>query len=307
MKYRIWIALLTIYLIWGSTYLAIRFAVQTIPPFLMAGTRMLLAGVILFGWMMRSGASKPTLSQWKATGIVGLFLLLGGNGLVSWAEQHVISSVTAVLVGSIPLWIVLVDAVRPHGIRPHWQTITGVLIGSIGIVILINPFNIDQTSNSMNLFGIIALLAASVFWSIGSIYGREKRYLMPKQPLLASGMEMLIGGFALFILGTATGEWGQFNFKMISTESLLGLVYLTIFGSLIAFAAYSWLLGVAPTPLVSTYAYVNPLIAVFLGAVLGKETIDLRMILATVLIIGSVFLINMTRWINYPRRAKVMN
>jgi drug/metabolite transporter (DMT)-like permease len=296
MKTKIWLALLSIYIIWGSTYLAIRFAVDTIPPFLMVAARMLAAGLILYGWRRLSGAPKPTLDQWKATGVTGLFLLLGGTGLVSWAEQRVVSSVAALIIGSMPLWIVLVDAIRPRGSRPTLVMIAGVLIGFLGVLVLIDPFQSVRPGESIDFVGAIALLMASLLWSIGSIYGRDNYDRMPKQPMLASGMQMLVGGVGLLVVGTIFGEWSRLDLANVSVKSLGGLAYLILFGSIIAFACYSWLLGVAPTPLVSTYAYVNPLVAVALGNLLAQEPVNTHILLSTAMIVGAVVLINMARW-----------
>ena len=296
MKVKVWLALLSIYVIWGSTYLAIRFAVDTIPPFLMAATRVLAAGLILYVWMRIAGAPRPAKDQWVAAGITGLFLLLGGNGLVSWAEQKVASSVAALIIGSMPLWIVLVDAVRPRGVRPSALMITGVLIGFLGVLILIDPFKSVGSGEKIDLMGAIALLMAALLWSIGSIYGRENHHRMPKQPLLTSGMQMLVGGAGLLAAGTLSGEWNRLELATISTRSFTALAYLTVFGSIIAFACYSWLLSAAPTPLVATYAYVNPLVAVMLGSLLAQEPINSHLLISAALIVGAIILINMARW-----------
>jgi len=306
MKAKVWLALLTIYIIWGSTYLAIRFAVDTIPPFLMAASRMLVAGLILYAWVRIAGAPKPTTDQWKAAGVTGLFLLLGGNGLVSWAEQRVVSSVAALIIGSMPLWIVLVDWVRPGGVRPSVLMVTGVLIGFLGVVILIDPFKSIGSGEKVDLVGAAALLMAALLWSIGSIYGRENYHRMPKQPLLTSGMEMLVGGVGLLATGTLSGEWSRLDLASISTKSFTALVYLTIFGSIIAFACYSWLLSAAPTPLVATYAYVNPLVAVGLGSLLAQEPINTNLLLSAFLIVGAVVLINMARWTQVMGKRRIV-
>ncbi len=305
LKVKIWLALISLYIVWGSTYLAIRFAVETIPPFLMAGTRNLTAGLILYVWMRVSKKAKPTWSEWKTAGIIGLFLLVGGNGLVSWSEQRVVSSIAAVIVGSMPLWIVLIDAVRPGGSKPFWLTVVGVVLGFVGILILVNPFgSSNNDSNAVDTIGAIALLIASLLWSIGSIYGRENHHKLPNQPLLASGMEMLVGGVGLFIVGTLAGEWGRLNIAEISISSIVGLVYLIFFGSIVGFASYSWLLGVAPTPLVATYAYVNPLVAVFLGSIIANEPMNFQIIFSALLIVGAVLIINTTSWLRSMGRLR---
>ncbi len=295
MKTRIWVALLAVYIVWGSTYLAIRFAVESMPPFLMAATRFLVAGTILYVGARLGGAAKPERRHWRPAAIMGLFLLLGGNGLVAWAEQRVVSSVTALMIGATPLWIVLVDALRPGGRRPALRTLIGVLIGLAGIVLLIGPASLFGEEESINLWGALALVAAALSWAIGSIFGREKQNELPEAPLLATSMEMLAGGAGLLVFGSFMGEWGRLDVNAITTRSLLGLAYLIAFGSLVGFAAYTWLLRVAPTPLVSTYAYVNPLVAVFLGNVFAQEPLTLRILLAAAVILSSVVLINTSR------------
>jgi drug/metabolite transporter (DMT)-like permease len=292
MRLRIWIALLAVYIFWGSTYLAIRYAVDSLPPFLMAATRHCTAGLILFVWMRIKGVPLPKWSEWRVTIVMGLFLLLGGNGLLVWAEQRVLSSVAALIVGSVPLWIVLIDSLRPGGSRPSLQVLFGVLIGFIGIVVLINPFGQAETSSKIDFFGTLALLIASLSWAVGSIYGREHHAQLPREPSQATSMEMLGGGVGLLLLATFTGEWGKLDLSAITTSSLLGLAYLIVFGSLIAFSAYAWLLGVAPTPLVSTYAYVNPLVAISLGSLIAHEPITPRIIFSASVIVGAVILIN---------------
>lgn len=296
MKTRIWAALLAVYIVWGSTYLAIRFAVESMPPFLMAATRFLIAGTILYAGARLSGTAKPERRHWRPTVIMGLFLLLGGNGLVAWAEQHVVSSVTALMIGATPLWIVLVDALRPGGRRPALRTMLGVLIGLAGIILLVGPSSLFGEGESIDLWGALALVAAALFWAIGSVFGREKQNELPEAPLLATSMEMLAGGAGLLVFGSLMGEWSLLDVSAITPRSLLGLAYLIVFGSLVGFAAYTWLLRVAPTPLVSTYAYVNPLVAVFLGSVFAQEPLTLRILLAAAVILSSVVLINTSRF-----------
>jgi drug/metabolite transporter (DMT)-like permease len=305
MRIRIWLAMLAVYIFWGSTYLAIRYAVGSIPPFLMAASRFCIAGLILFSWMRIKGVPVPKLSQWRAPVVMGLFLLVSGNGLLVWAEQRVISSVAALMLGSVPLWIVLLDNLRPGGKRSGWQVIAGVVVGFIGIIILINPFGRSTAGREIDFIGAIALLVASFSWAIGSIYGREHHAEMPSQPLMATSIEMLGGGAGLLLVATLTGEWSRLDLSAITASSLLGLGYLILFGSLIGFAAYSWLLGVAPTPLVSTYAYVNPLVAILLGSLIAQEPITPRILLAAIVIIGAVVLINTEQLLNVRRKKTV--
>jgi drug/metabolite transporter (DMT)-like permease len=293
MKAKIWLALGAVYVIWGSTYLAIRFAVETIPPFLMVGTRFLVAGAILYVFRRSRGDAPPLRIEWKSAAVVGILLLVGGNGIVVWAEQYIPSGITALIVGTAPVFMVLIDALRPGGQRPGFKRALGILIGFAGIVILIDPSGMTKNPDRWVMIGLGALFLATFFWALGSLYSRSAR--LPGSPLLGTGMEMLIGGGCLLVIATLTGEWGRLDLASISARSLYGLLYLIVFGALIGFVAYTWLLRAAPTPLVSTYAYVNPLIAVLLGSWLAGEALDLRIALAAAVIVSSVFLINTGR------------
>ena len=293
MKTKIWIALLALYIVWGSTYLAIRFAVETIPPFFMAGTRFLVSGAILFIWRRAAGDAMPTRRQWRSTAIVGIFLLLGGNGLVSFAEQYVPSGIAALIIGSMPMWLVMIEAMRPNGAKPGWLAILGLVIGFGGIFLLVGPAELTGAGHTLNPLGIGTLLAAAFLWSLGSIYSRNAD--MPDSSLIATGAEMLTGSLAIFLVSGLTGEWKGFSFTAVTRSSWLGLLYLITIGSLIGFVSYIWLLKHAPVSLVATYAYVNPLVAVFLGAWLAGETLNARILVAGIVIIGSVVLINQTK------------
>ena len=293
MKLRIWTALLALYIIWGSTYLAIRFAVGTIPPFLMAGTRFLVAGIILFAWRRLAGDPAPTARQWRSTAIIGLLLLLGGNGLVSWAEQNVASGIAALLIGSVPFWMVMIEAIRLGGARPNGVVIFGLCVGFGGIVLLVAPWQANNGVIGTHLMGVGALLVAAFLWSLGSIYSRSAD--LPKSSLLSTGMEMLGGGAGLYFTGTLAGEWHALDIASISSRSWLGLAFLIVFGSLMGFTAYAWLLRVAPVSLVATYAYVNPLVAILLGSLLAQELLNARILMAALVIVGAVVLINHSR------------
>lgn len=293
MKYKIWAALFSIYIIWGSTYLAIQYAVESMPPFIMAGVRFLIAGSFLYIWRRLAGDEPPLKTHWRSAAIIGLFLLLGGNGGVVWAEQRVPSGIASVLIGATPLWMVLLDALRPGGNRPNTSTLAGVFLGFSGIVMMIGPFNGQNSQNSIDPTGAMVLIIGAMLWATGSIYGRQAK--LPASPLLTTGMEMLAGGSGLLILGSLLGEWDRLNIHEIQTSSILGLVYLIIFGSLVAYSAYSWLLRVAPIPLIATYAYVNPMVAIFLGVVIAKEPLTLRTLLSALVIITAVALINANR------------
>jgi drug/metabolite transporter (DMT)-like permease len=293
MKTKVWIALLALYIVWGSTYLAIRFAVETIPPFMHASLRFLISGAILYAWRRMAGDPAPTVSNWKATAIVGTALLLGGNGLVAWAEQSVPSGIAALIISTSPFWLVLFESMRSGGAKPTWQSILGLIVGFGGVFLLIGPAEITGGEGSIDPFGAILLLFAPFFWSLGSIYARGAD--MPKSTLLSTGMQMLTGAVALFVAGLIKGELTGFDPGLVSTRSWLGLLYLITFGSLIGFVSYGWLLHNAPVSLTSTYAYVNPVVAVFLGYFFADELLNSRVLIATVIIIGSVFLINMAR------------
>jgi drug/metabolite transporter (DMT)-like permease len=284
----IWSALIAVYLIWGSTYLAIRYAVETMPPFLMAAARFVVSGGFLYGLRRFSGDPAPKAVEWRSATIIGIFLLVGGNGGVVWAEQFVTSSLAALLVATVPLWMVLMDAFRPAGHRPGLLAVAGILIGFGGVVLLIR--SVADSADTASLPGTAALILASLAWSIGSLYGRTAK--LPASQLLGTAMEMLAGGVALLLLATVLDEWSNFDIAMVSRRSALALGYLTVIGSS-AFVAYVWLLRVAPTPLVATYAYVNPLVAVLLGYFLAQEPMTVRTLLAAALIIGSVALVSM--------------
>lgn len=289
----IWSALIAVYIVWGSTYLAIRFVVETMPPFLAAGFRFLIAGAVLYIFTRLRGDKAPLRLEWRSAAIVGFFLLVGGNGAVMWAEQRVASGIAALMIASVPLWIALLDAIRPGGRRPDRWVIVSVLAGFAGIIILIGPAQFIGSEDRVDLVGMAVLLFAAFSWAIGSLYNRGAN--LPASPLLGTGMEMLAGGLGLLILGTVVGEWSQMEFAEFSTNSLLGFAYLVVFGSWVGFASYIWLLRVAPITLVSTYAYVNPLVAILLGSLLAGEALTTRVMLAALFILGSVVVITMNR------------
>ncbi len=283
----IWSALIAVYLIWGSTYLAIRYAVENMPPFSMAGVRFIVSGGFLYALRRAGGDPAPRLVEWRSAAIIGIFLLVGGNGGVVWSEQFVPSGLVALLVATVPLWMVLMDMLCPSSHRPGFGAAAGILVGFGGVGLLIG--SATGGAGRLNLPGAAVVVFASFSWALGSLYGRSAR--LPASQLLGTGMEMLAGGAALILLASAVGEWGRLDITAVSQRSAIALVYLIVFGSG-AFAAYVWLLRVAPTPLVATYAYVNPLVAVVLGFFLAQEPLTLRTLLATALIIGSVALVS---------------
>ncbi|MDP2778513.1 MAG: EamA family transporter [Anaerolineales bacterium] len=290
MKSKIWLALIALYIVWGSTYLGIKVAIETIPPFFHAGIRFLISGIILVVWQRAAGQSMPTRRQWMSIAIIGTLLLLGGNGLVAWAEQFIPSGIAALIIGSSPMFLVLAEALRPGGVKPNWQAIVGLFIGFTGIFILIGPSEISGSTTKINPFGVAALLSAAVFWTIGSIYSKTAD--LPKASLMSTGAQMLMGSVSLFIVSLITGELNGWDATAVSTRSLYGLSYLIFVGSLVGFVSYGWLLQNAPISLVSTYAYVNPIVAVLLGSWLASEKLEPHIWLATGIIIGSVMFIN---------------
>jgi len=292
MKTKIWIALFALYVVWGSTYLAIRFAVETIPPFMQAGLRFFISGAILVVWRRLAGDAMPTRTQWKSLAIIGTLLLLGGNGLVSFAEQRIASGIAALIIGTVPLWLVLIEALRPGGVRPTGQAIVGLIIGFGGIYLLVGPTDL-RGGLQFDAIGTIVLLIAAFLWSLGSIYSRSAD--LPKSALMMTGGEMLAGGIPIFLVSIIFGEWKSFSFTQVSINSWLALLYLITFGSMVGFVAYIWLLQNAPISLVATYAYVNPLVAVFLGNWFAQESLTPRILVGAVIIIGSVIFINSAR------------
>jgi drug/metabolite transporter (DMT)-like permease len=303
----IWAGMISIYLVWGSTYLAIMFAVDTIPPFIMAGARHLSAGLILYLWRRLAGDPRPSRVHWRSAAVVGILLLTGGNGLVSWAEQVVPSSIAALLVGSVPLWIMFFEILRGFlshkATHPSWIAIVGILIGFGGIVLLVGPWQVKGDLVSVDIIGAGALLLASLLWAAGSLYSRTAK--LPDSPLMGTALESLVGGAACMLVASLAGEWGSLELSAVSGRSLLGLLYLIVFGSLVGFASYTWLLRSAPVTLVSTYAYVNPVVAIFLGALLAGEPLTSRVVIAAMVILGSVALI--TRTPSVRRRVKPMH
>jgi drug/metabolite transporter (DMT)-like permease len=269
--FSIWLALSAVYLIWGSTYLAIRFTVETMPPFLSAAARFAVSGAFLFCWRRFAGDANPKPVEWRNAAIVGMFLLVGGNGGVVWAAQFIPSSLSALLVATVPLWMILFDTVRPGGVRPGGGALTGILIGLCGALLLIG-WSADQAS-AENLYGALAVLIASCLWATGSIFGKTSR--LPSSPLLTTAIEMLAGGAVLAWIAYAVGEFTEWDSSEISARSGGAWVYLTVVGPA-AFVAYAWLLRAAPIALVATYSYVNPLVAIVLGYFLGNEILTTR-------------------------------
>jgi drug/metabolite transporter (DMT)-like permease len=285
-------AFAAVYIFWGSTYLAIKYAIETLPPFLMAGSRFVFAGLILMTWARFSkDYERPKAAHWKTSFIVGTLLLLGGNGGVVFAERYISSSLAALLVATEPFWIVLLSWLWLKGARPNWKVALGLAIGFFGVWLLISGqhSNASENSGAMNIFGTLAVVVAAMSWATGSIYGL--RSPVPKSSIQTSGMQMFSGGLVLLFVSLISGEISKFNITQVSSNSWFGLIYLIIFGSLIGFTAYSWLLKNAQPAMVATYAYVNPIIAVLLGWLIANESFTGQMLIGAAVIVGSVVLI----------------
>ncbi|HAE58549.1 MAG TPA: EamA family transporter, partial [Anaerolineae bacterium] len=248
---------------------------------------------LILTWRFLAGDERPTLRQWRDASIVGLFLLVGGNGLVSWAEQTVDSGIAALIVGTVPLWLTLFEALRPGGVKPGWQAVVGLLIGFGGIFILINPETLASAAFRVDLLGAGALVLATILWAMGSIYAKTAQ--VPKSVFMFTGMQMASASVGLFLVSALNGEMAAFDIRAVTLTSWMGLIYLILFGSLIAFVAYGWLLRNAPISLVSTYGYVNPLVAIFLGAWLANEVLTWRVFVAAAVIISAVVMINQSK------------
>jgi len=282
------VAFATIYLVWGSTYLGIRVAVETLPPFAMAAGRFLLAGGALAAWIAATRGLRPTARQWRDNAIVGTFLLLGGNGLVAWAEQVIPSGIAALVVGLQPLMMVLTEWAWPGGHRPTRATIAGLLVGFAGVAWLAAPWE-SAAAGGFDRTGVLVLVAASAFWAIGSIYGRHVR--TPAEPFTASALQMLGGGAALTVAALLHGDFAHLSPVTVSAHSWLAFAYLTVVGSLVGFSTFVYLMKHSVPARVATYAYVNPIVAVILGWLILGEPITTRTLAAAAAIVVSVALI----------------
>jgi drug/metabolite transporter (DMT)-like permease len=287
MRWKIVLAFLAVYLCWGMTYLAMRIAVKDIPPHLMSGARFLVAGLVLYLWTRHRGDPKPSAVQWRAAAVVGAFLLLGGNATVAWAEQQVPSGLAAVLIAVAPIWMVAFEWAR-GGPRPGARVIAGLLLGLAGVALLVSPNG--DSSTQVNLTGAVMLVLASASWAWGSVYSKSAP--LPKSPFLGTSMEMIAGGVLILLAALAAGQFAQFRPSQVSTEAVLSWLFLVIFGSLVGFTAYIWLLGVTSIAKAGTYAYVNPIVAVFLGWAILDEPVTARTLIAALVILIGVALVN---------------
>lgn len=286
----VWLALACVYVVWGSTYLAIRFAIATIPPFLMAGTRFLSSGLLLYFLMRWKGEKRPLFGHWRSTAVISFFLIVVANGGVSWVEQKVPSGITALLVGTVPLWMVILEWAGKGGQRPRLSTWCGIFLGMLGIILLVF-FRKNPGELQVNPWGAVCLVFTSLAWAYGSLYTRSAS--LPSSALLATSMEMITGGVMQLFVGLALGETAQFHIAQMTTSSIEAWVYLTLIGSLVGFTSYIWVLQKSTPELASTYAFVNPVIAVFLGWLLAGESLTPSLFLSAVLIVIAVVLITL--------------
>jgi drug/metabolite transporter (DMT)-like permease len=277
------VALLAVYLFWGSTFLGIRIAIDSIPPFLMAGTRFMLAGAILFAFARLRGAPAPTGRQWLSGLAVGTLLLGIGNGAVVWAEQSVPTGLVALTVSTAPLWMVLIDRVFFGG-QISWPQAAGIGVGLAGVAILANP-----SGAGVAFLPVAVLVTSSISWAAGTLLSRTSG--LPSSTTLANGMEMLTGGLVLFVGGVLAGEIAHVHPEHFTLRSLAAVGWLVVFGSLVGFSCYLWLIRVAPVVLVSTQSYVSPVVAVGLGVLVLGEHITTRSLVAGAVILGAVILV----------------
>ena len=280
-------AFAAIYFVWGSVYLAVQFAVATMPPLIMVGTRMAFAGLVLCVWARVKGAERPSAVHWRSAAVIGALVVLMGSAGVSWAQKRgVPSGLAALLIATETFWILLLDWLLHKGRRPSARVAVGMLVGFGGVALLLDP---QSMQGAVNPLGVVAILVATVAWAAGSLYSRSAP--QPRSLLLAIGMQMLVGGCAAMAAGALAGEWSQLNLAGVSAASWVAYFYLLIFATLITFPAYIWLLRVVPAARVSTYAYVNPVVALFLGWLVANEPLTSRSVAAAAMIVVSVVMV----------------
>ena len=282
------LAFLAVYVLWGSSYLGIAWAIASIPPFLMAGSRMFVAGVILTAWAASRGAVRPSAREMRSCAILGLLMLCVGNGAVTFAELTSASGRVALIVAMTPVWFVLIEWLRPGGTRPTGLVVTGLLTGATGVALLVGPDAFGGSSAAV-VTGELVVLAGTLSWAAGSMFARHTP--LPQSSALASGLQMLWAGLFLATFGLLRGEWTALDVAHITTRSWVGVVWLVLFPSLIGYSAYTWILKVSTPAKVGTYAYVNPVVAVALGWAFANEPVTGRMLAAAAVIVAGVALI----------------
>jgi len=284
MRFSVALAFAIVCVVWGSTYLAIRFVIETAPPFFTAGTRWAVAGVLLYAVTRLRGASRPSRSHWFSAFVVGSLMLLAGHGAVVWAEQWIPSGLTSILVATVPMWITLVESVN-YKKRPDWKVLIALLGGFAGVIILVEDMP-TLGEGMIGTFAAVAILFGALAWGSGSFYSRTAK--MPDSHFLGVAMQMIIGGVLLFSASFVTGEFTGLQLASMSLRSLAALVYLIVFGSLVAFTSYIWLLKQITPSRVATYAYINPVVALLLGLALADEQLTFRSVAAAIIILISV-------------------
>jgi len=288
------LAFAAVYFIWGSTYLAIRFAIETVPPFLVGGSRFLLAGAVMYAWLRARGAARPTRLEWRSAFIIGPLLMTGGNGGIVYSEQFVPSGIVALIVALVPLWLLVLGWMRGGG-RPSGREWFGVAVGLVGVAMLVSTDG-NPSNGGIGPLPLLVMILSTLSWSVGSLIARDAP--LPASPLLASAMEMLAGGAGMVLIAAVRGEFTQLAMSSISWRSSLSIGYLAVFGSIVAFSSYKWLLTKASPAAVGTYAFVNPVVAVALGWAFAAEPLGPRTIVAMLVIVGAVVTISLR-----PRHA----
>jgi drug/metabolite transporter (DMT)-like permease len=287
------LAFLAVYVLWGSSYISIRLAIESVPPFLMSGTRNLIAGMILATWALSRGAPRPRAIEIRATAVTGLFMLCLGNGTVTWGEKFTASGRVALIVAMTPVWFVLIEWLRPGGTRPSKTLMTGLAIGASGVALLVGADALSGTHGTTATIAELVVLCGSLSWALGSMYSRHAP--LPESSALASAMQMMFAGFYLVTFGAVSGETQAFHLADVTSRSWIAFAYLVAGPSLIGYSAFVWLLKVSTPAKVGTYGYVNPVIAVFLGWLIAGEAVTSRMITATCVIVAGVALITFAR------------
>jgi len=286
-KLKILAAFIAVYFVWGTTYLAIKYAIETIPPFLMMGMRSLFAGSVLYTWGRLRGDANVTRKELPSLLLIGFLFFLVGHGVLAWSQKTVPSGVAALLIASEPLILALFEPLFTREGRVGKRTVLGMLIGLSGIAVLVLPQGFDF--KNANLLGSFGILVGASSWASGAIYARVAK--LPRSPLITGGLQLLFGGVLLILASSMLGEWSAFTFAQVAIQSWFGLAYLVLFGSIITFSAYTWLLTITSATRISTHTFVNPVIAVIVGWAFGGEALTREMLVATVLIVISVYLI----------------
>jgi drug/metabolite transporter (DMT)-like permease len=286
----LFLAFTAIYVVWGSTYLAMHYVLESMPPFLMAASRFLIAGFILILFSRFKKQSWPTKTEIKNSALIGFLLLVTGGGGVVWAQQFIPSGITALIITIEPVWVVLILWIRSTENKPTPVVWLGIILGMLGMTVLIGPASLNELEQ-LHPVGVIVLLTSSISWAIGSVYALKVQ--LPSSSSMSTGFQMLAASFFMLMIGSFREEWTSFEFSEITNRSILGFIYLIVFGSLIGFTSYGYLVKKASPTSVSTYAYVNPVIAVFLGWWIGNERVGTQTMLAAALLVSAVVLIIM--------------